>query len=676
MRRLFSRVARSRRRVGILLAATLLVGPTSVAATTGSPDRTAAAAAQTPGYWLVGTDGGIFSFGKAAFYGSTGAVKLNQPIVGMAATPDGKGYWMVAADGGIFSFGSAGFYGSTGAMKLNQPIVGMAATRTGKGYWLVASDGGIFAFGDAGFFGSTGNVKLNRPIVDIVPTPTGRGYWMAASDGGIFSFGDAGFFGSTGAVKLAKRIQQMATTPSGKGYWLVAGDGGIFAFGDAKFHGSAADGGPEKRIVDMAPSATGNGYYLTASNGAVYAYGDAPHHGGLEKQKLAHGIIAMVAMVNGGEPPVAVDDVLEISEDGSGSIDVLANDRDPDGGPLTLQSISGSPSATITASGGTVTYKPGPDVNGNDSFTYTVADDRGNTATGTVSVRIRAIDDLPRTTEDTVTVPLAQAVTINVLANDSGLGDGFRLLEIATPPTRGTATLTPDGRAVIYTGNKRGSDTLRYRVWDNDNDNADGIVRITVSGTDLQPNAVKIERVCDASTDCEVDVLDISGVALGDNGRVRLVDETNDARTIPGVGTFTRQGTEISFSREGGFFGPATIRYEIFDDNDGNGTPQVSSADLTFDYRNTPPTAHPGADSVTVDTPKDFQLAGTDPEGSALTYLIDSIVGPAPEPGSYFQFSGGAFHFNGGPAGTWTITFRVFDGTTASAPANFIITVG
>ncbi|EQD80481.1 hypothetical protein B1A_00847 [mine drainage metagenome] len=42
--------------------------------------------------------------------------KLNKPVVGMAATPDGKGYWMVAADGGIFSFGDAAFYGSTGAI--------------------------------------------------------------------------------------------------------------------------------------------------------------------------------------------------------------------------------------------------------------------------------------------------------------------------------------------------------------------------------------------------------------------------------------------------------------------------------------------------------------------------------------------------------------------------------
>ncbi|MCA1844396.1 MAG: hypothetical protein LC792_14640, partial [Actinobacteria bacterium] len=98
------------------------------------------------GYWLVASDGGIFSYADSRFFGSTGAIKLNQPIVGMAPTPSGLGYWLVARDGGIFSFGDAAFHGSTGNIKLNQPIVGMAATPDGSGYWLVAADGGVFAF--------------------------------------------------------------------------------------------------------------------------------------------------------------------------------------------------------------------------------------------------------------------------------------------------------------------------------------------------------------------------------------------------------------------------------------------------------------------------------------------------------------------------------------------------
>jgi hypothetical protein len=44
----------------------------------------------------------------------------------MAATPSGRGYWLVARDGGIFSFGDARFFGSTGNIHLTEPIVGVA----------------------------------------------------------------------------------------------------------------------------------------------------------------------------------------------------------------------------------------------------------------------------------------------------------------------------------------------------------------------------------------------------------------------------------------------------------------------------------------------------------------------------------------------------------------------
>jgi hypothetical protein len=204
------------------------------------------------GYWMVATDGGLFSFCDARFFGSTGAIHLNRPVVGMAPTPDGGGYWLVASDGGIFSFGNARFFGSTGAIALNKPIVGMASTPDGGGYWLVASDGGIFAFGNARFFGSTGAVALNKPIVGMASTKDGAGYWLVASDGGIFAFGNGPFFGSTGAIHLNRPIVGMARTRSGAGYWLVASDGGIFSFGNAPFLGSTGSIHLNQPIVDMA----------------------------------------------------------------------------------------------------------------------------------------------------------------------------------------------------------------------------------------------------------------------------------------------------------------------------------------------------------------------------------------------------------------------------------------
>jgi ribosomal protein L24E len=94
-------------------------------------------------------------------------------------------------------------------MRLNKPIVGMAATPSGAGYWLVASDGGIFAFGDAPFRGSMGGKPLNKPVTGMVRY--GAGYLMVASDGGIFSFSDRPFAGSLGAHPPAHPVVSVAT---------------------------------------------------------------------------------------------------------------------------------------------------------------------------------------------------------------------------------------------------------------------------------------------------------------------------------------------------------------------------------------------------------------------------------------------------------------------------------
>ena len=192
----------------------------------------------TGGYWLVATDGGIFSF-NAPFLGSTGTIHLNQPVVGMTASPDGQGYWFVASDGGVFSFGDAAFYGSTGSMHLNKPVVGMASAPGGHGYWLVASDGGIFTFGSAGFFGSTGSMHLNQPIVNMEATADGHGYRLIAGDGGVFDFGSAPFYGSAGSIKLNRPMIGGAGDNATGGYWLMASDGGVFTY-NAPFLGSAA----------------------------------------------------------------------------------------------------------------------------------------------------------------------------------------------------------------------------------------------------------------------------------------------------------------------------------------------------------------------------------------------------------------------------------------------------
>ena len=245
--------------------------------------RVGGASGGVSGYWINASDGGVFSFGSAQFYGSTGGMVLNQPVVAMAAAGDAHGYWEVASDGGVFSFGDAQFHGSTGNLVLNQPVVGMATTPDGGGYWLVASDGGIFAFGDAPFYGSTGALHLNKPVIGMVPTHDGRGYWLVASDGGIFAFGDAGFFGSLGASPPPTPIVGVAPSPGGGGYWMLEADGTAHGFGSAPTVGLAV-GSPGlssmfSPMVALIPDVTGHGFDAVDGSGQAFAYGDAPYFG-------------------------------------------------------------------------------------------------------------------------------------------------------------------------------------------------------------------------------------------------------------------------------------------------------------------------------------------------------------------------------------------------------------
>jgi len=110
----------------------------------------------------------VFSYGDATPSGDIPSlgVHLNGSIVGITPDPVTGGYWLVGSDGGIFSFG-APFFGSTGAIHLNQPVVAMQSTSDGQGYWFVAADGGIFNYGDAPFRGSMGGQHLNRPMVGM-----------------------------------------------------------------------------------------------------------------------------------------------------------------------------------------------------------------------------------------------------------------------------------------------------------------------------------------------------------------------------------------------------------------------------------------------------------------------------------------------------------------------------
>ena len=268
---------------------------------TGSPQSFPVQEA-SHGYWLVGSDGGIFSFGTAAFHGSMGGTPLQRPVVAITPTLTGNGYWLVASDGGIFSFGDSTYYGSLPGLgfhpsgsglshSLNAPIVGMVPTFTGHGYFMVASDGGVFAFGDARFEGSCPGIGgCAGAAVAVMPDHTGNGYWLVTNTGGVYAFGDAGYYG--GPTPSSVPVVDAVATRDGNGYWLLFANGVVDNFGDATNFGA-----PLGYVNAFNPATTifptddDQGYWIASARGDVFSYGDSPFLGSMAAAGLNGEII-------------------------------------------------------------------------------------------------------------------------------------------------------------------------------------------------------------------------------------------------------------------------------------------------------------------------------------------------------------------------------------------------
>jgi cysteine-rich secretory family protein len=259
----------------------MLPGGNAVAASCHDSDPADVPSAQAAdGYYVLGSDGGIFSYGSAPFRGSLPGQGIHAQAVLMSLTPDQAGYYILGSDGGVFTFGDAHFYGSVPGTGSHTTGVDLKPTPDGHGYWVLGSDGSVFSFGDAKYFGSLPGSGVHDQAVKLVPTATGHGYWILGSDGGVFSFGDAHGMGSLTTAGVHDAAVSMAATPTDNGYWILGADGGIFSFGAAAYHGSVPGLGCQTaQGVQLIATSTGGGYYILSSDGRVFPFGDAPMFG-------------------------------------------------------------------------------------------------------------------------------------------------------------------------------------------------------------------------------------------------------------------------------------------------------------------------------------------------------------------------------------------------------------
>ncbi|MCL4862624.1 MAG: tandem-95 repeat protein, partial [Caldilineaceae bacterium] len=183
-------------------------------------------------------------------------------------------------------------------------------------------------------------------------------------------------------------------------------------------------------------------------------------------------------------PPVAVDDAVATQRDQPVTINVLGNDSDADGDPLTVSAIGAPLHGTATTDGQTITYTPNPNFVGVDSFTYTVLDGRGGAATATVTVTVSGppgSNRAPTAGKDSATTAPGAPVIIDVLANDADPDGDALTITIATPPSNGTAVV--ESGKIVYTPSPGfvGTDSFTYIASDGKGGAATATVTVTVT---------------------------------------------------------------------------------------------------------------------------------------------------------------------------------------------------
>ncbi|GGC23082.1 hypothetical protein GCM10011363_44470 [Marivita lacus] len=181
------------------------------------------------------------------------------------------------------------------------------------------------------------------------------------------------------------------------------------------------------------------------------------------------------------EPPVADDDTASTSEDTPVTIDVLANDSDPDGDALSVTSASALNGSVVIEADDRLTYTPNADFAGTDWIRYGAEDGEGDSDDAVVTVNVTAANDLPVATGDAASTVEDTIVTINVLGNDSDV-DGDPLTVTSASATNGSVAIGAGG-SLTYTPNAdfSGTDTITYEVSDGAGGTASASVAVSVA---------------------------------------------------------------------------------------------------------------------------------------------------------------------------------------------------
>ncbi|BFM40186.1 Ig-like domain-containing protein [Synechocystis sp. LKSZ1] len=371
--------------------------------------------------------------------------------------------------------------------------------------------------------------------------------------------------------------------------------------------------------------------------------------------------------VPGNQAPDAVNDSFSTNEDTQSAVlNLLANDTDVDGNPLSITNIAGTvltpgtaqniavTNGTVNVSaGGQITFTPAANYNGPVSFDYTISDGNGGTDTATVNGTINAVNDAPDAVNDSFsTNEDTQSAVLNLLANDTDVdGNPLSITNIAgtvlTPGTaqniavtNGTVNVSAGGQ-ITFTpaANYNGPVSFDYTISDGNGGTDTATVNGTINAVNDAPDAVNDSFSTNEDTqsavlnllanDTDVDgnplsITNIAGTALTP-GTAQNIAVTNGTVNVSA-------GGQITFTPAANYNGPVSFDYTI---SDGNGGTDTATVNGTINAVNDAPDAVNDSFSTNEDTQSavlNLLANDTDVDGNPLS--ITNIAGTVLTPGT------------------------------------------
>jgi VCBS repeat-containing protein len=329
-------------------------------------------------------------------------------------------------------------------------------------------------------------------------------------------------------------------------------------------------------------------------------------------------------------PPVANDDSFPVDEDGTLDGNVLTNDTDPDGDPLTVALVgSGPANGTLDLnSDGTFTYTPNANFCGSDGFSYDANDTKVDSNVATVTITVRCVNDAPVAVADSNSTDEDTPVGGSV-ANDTDIENDTLSYGGASDPANGSVSLNGDGTYnYAPDANFNGTDTFTYTVSDGNGGTATGTVTITVAPVNDAPAASNDSNATLEDTPVTGSVAtndtDVDGDALSYGG---ASDPANGSVTLNADGSY-------SYAPDANWSGTDTFTYMV---SDGNGGAATGTVTITVAPVNDAPVCSAAAPSIGSLWPPDHGLTAievfgvVDPvEQSAITIKVTDIFQDEP----------------------------------------------